>query len=140
MLEQPALSFITFQVPTEELELQETAYNFLAVSQRGPDLPHDSEFAQLNGMIHVSRLWPNRELNQEFRRHCIQEKSLERLDRAEPFQLELPVPSQFKSFFLKQLEIKRGASLKPGHVEVSIKSVILDNEVNYTLPLVGFIH
>ena len=132
MVEQPALKFITFDVDAEGAAAHpssttRTSRNILGALTRADADGEDHEFAQRDGVVHVSRYAPDDALNEAFRQK--QGLQMRRLPLGEvgPAQLAIGIDGQLDSLFFRQLLMPASAQpLGPDDVEVEVCAVGLN--------------
>ena len=128
--EQPSTKFVTVDVDDPRIMLEQTASNILNILKKtlGDTLVSDSEFAQVQGKLHVSRFVPAKQLNRAFQ----QKRSLEiipkPLNEATPCQLAFEVPGQLDTAYFKQTALIY-SHLEATLVEVDVKRIVLDASV-----------
>ena len=130
MLERPSLSFVTYQIPANELSALQSVENFLAVSARRSDIPNDTEFAQIGFEIHVSRLLPDFRESANFRQRSEREMVMKNFEHAKPCRIEVPTSARVQDFFLVQDAAEQYENPPSGHIAVCIKETDLEFEVS----------
>ncbi|KAF4637480.1 hypothetical protein G7Y89_g578 [Cudoniella acicularis] len=128
--EQPSLQFFTFDIDDIRSEVQQTAERLVSVLMQRAD-PLDKEFIQRQGVVQVSRLVPDKDLNSCFRQKQGTELMDMPLEDAQPFKLSIEKPKQFDSLCLKQIELPKTLGLTD--VQIQIKTVGLNAEDFYVL-------
>ena len=125
MIEQPSLSFCTFDFDPSDVESLETARNLSAVLQQPKNVVSDYEFVQHKGMVHVSRFVPDDESNQTFRQRQGNETMSMSLAKARPSTLNIGSLGQFDTINFNKQPSQR-PTLEPGYVEVEVRAVGLN--------------
>lgn len=91
MVEQPALKFITFDVDDCQTGVEQTSRNIMNALARSGVEAEDREFAQRDGVVHVSRYVPYNRLNESFRQKQGLETQRLTLAEARPVQLAIGI-------------------------------------------------
>lgn len=130
MLEQPSLKFFTLDIDNLTSKFEESAQNVLSVLKQAIEDPvPDFELMQHDGALHVSRFVPEETMNRTFRQKQGSETVSMPLKEAKPCKLSIESVGQFDSiYFTRQVPDKD--TLKPGFVEVDVKSVGLNAKVS----------
>jgi len=130
MMEQPSLSFYTFDVDNIDAAPHITANNIISVLSANR-FSTDYEFAQRNGVVHISRFVPDNNLNTAFRQKQDDEFLDISLEEAKPAQLAISEAGNFDSIHFKQITLPE--SLEAGKVQVAVKTVGLNAKDYYVL-------
>ncbi|TAQ85507.1 hypothetical protein B7494_g6164 [Chlorociboria aeruginascens] len=130
MMEQPSLTFITFDIDNISAAPIPTAKNIVAVLSENQYL-QDFEFVQRSGVVHVSRFVPDDSLNSAFRQKQGNEELRMSLRDAQPVQLSIAEAGNFDSIHFRQITLPR--VLEPGKVQVAVKRVGLNAKDYYVL-------
>jgi acyl transferase domain-containing protein len=130
MLEQPSLSFFTFDVDNIHQHTERTADSLISVLKQSPE-SLDYEFVQRYGVVHVSRFVPDDELNNHFSQKQGAEEKPETLGNAKPAQIAINMPGQFDSIYFKQIDLPE--CLQPYDIQVDVKAVGLNAKDFYAL-------
>ncbi|OJZ89749.1 hypothetical protein ASPFODRAFT_183092 [Aspergillus luchuensis CBS 106.47] len=132
MLEQPSLQFAVLDVDDESASSEETLRNIINVFNR---LIHekepDFEFAQRDGVLHISRWEPDERLNETFRlkqNNGTMDLSLAIAGRCK---LNIKDPGHMDTIHFVQEDYS--TSLHPDYVEVSVKSVGINAKDLYAI-------
>ncbi|RAH60136.1 polyketide synthase [Aspergillus piperis CBS 112811] len=132
MLEQPSLQFAVLDVDDESASSGETLRNIINVLDR---LIHenepDFEFAQRDGILHISRWEPDERLNEAFRlkqNNGTMDLSLANAGRCK---LDIKDPGHMDTIHFVQEDYS--TSLHPDYVEVSVKSVGINAKDLYAI-------
>ncbi|KAH9904842.1 polyketide synthase [Xylariomycetidae sp. FL2044] len=128
-MEQPSTEFYVLDVDDISLHQQRTFDNLLAILQQQETT--DTEFAQRDGVVHVSRFVPDDSMNTAFQRK--QDQSLEtmKLHAAGPVKLVTGETASLDTLHFEP--VAAAPVLKPDHVQVSVKSVGLNAKDYYAL-------
>ncbi|RAK85213.1 polyketide synthase [Aspergillus costaricaensis CBS 115574] len=132
MLEQPSLQFAVLDVDDESASSEETLRNIINVLDR---LIHekepDFEFAQRDGVLHISRWEPDERLNETFRL----KQNNETMDLSSAIagrcKLDIKDPGHMDTIHFVQEGYS--TSLHPDYVEVSVKSVGINAKDLYAI-------
>ncbi|KAJ2996419.1 hypothetical protein NUW58_g976 [Xylaria curta] len=129
-MEQPSLKFYTYDVDAPDTHVDLTARYILSIlDQQGPKT--DMEFAQRDGIVHVSRLVPDDDLNALFRNKQGLETTTLSLKEAKHVQLSIRRPGQFDSVFFRQQEAS--LCLSPDKVRIKVASASINAKDFYVL-------
>ncbi|KAJ5715138.1 Acyl transferase/acyl hydrolase/lysophospholipase [Penicillium malachiteum] len=132
MLEQPSLQFAVLDVDEKSGPCSETLENIINVSNRLIyESEPDFEFAQRDGVLHISRWEPDERLNETFRLKQDKETidlPLEVFGRCE---LSIKDPGQMDTIHFVQKDFS--APLHPDYVEISVKSVGMNAKDLYAI-------
>lgn len=128
MLEQPSLSFFTFDVAREQLCLPQTARNMVSVLTQDLESFPEYEFVQDNGVLHASRFVPDDRANETFRQKLSGETISMSLKEASPGRLTLSTSTT--TFFLRREFVD---SIPLGSVEVETKTVGLNSGCSFSI-------
>lgn len=132
MLEQPSLQFAVLDVDNKSASSSDTLYNIVSVFDRLiHELEPDFEFAQRDGVLHISRWEPDEHLNETFRLKQNKETIDLPLAIAGRCELGIKDPGQMDTIHFVQLEYP--TALHPDHVEISVKSVGMNAKVGLML-------
>lgn len=123
MLEQPSLSFFVFHLTQHDIESPHTANHILSVLKQEPGGLVDYEFAQENGVLHISRVTWDAEANERFQRCSEEPKTLRQV---ESDHLVLPHVDLASDVPLKMPEIS-APGLSDGFVEVEVSMIGLSS-------------
>ncbi|KAL4993011.1 hypothetical protein BDV10DRAFT_190367 [Aspergillus recurvatus] len=132
MLEQPALRFYTYDVdsPGRQQQVDVTTRHLLALlSQQAKSA--DLEFAQCQGVVHVSRFVPDDGLNFQFRSKQGLETISCQLGGAQDVRLALGQAGQLDSIYFKQQSPP--PAIGPGDVRVKVASIGINAKDYYVL-------
>ena len=88
----------------------------------------DFEYTQRNGLLHISRMLPDEEMNQAFRDKQGQVLALTPLGETSPARLTIGTVGQFDTLAFSR-EAPDFSPLKPGTIEIEVKSVGLNAKV-----------
>ncbi|RFU27489.1 hypothetical protein B7463_g8851, partial [Scytalidium lignicola] len=130
MMEQPSLTFFTFDIDNVNVEPYSTANNILSTLSANQCCT-DYEFIQQEGVVHVSRFVPDDGLNSAFRQKQGDEILNISLEEAKPAQLSISEAGNFDSIHFKQITLPQ--LLEPNTVQVSVKTVGLNAKDYYVL-------
>ena len=131
VLEQPSLTFITFDVDSISASVEKTADNIIAVLRQSNEGVKDLEFVQNDGVVHVSRFVPDDGLNESFRKKQGDDTVDMPLSEAKPAQLSIGRVGQFDTTYFKQ--VTSPEVLRAGDVQVGVKSVGMNAKDLYVL-------
>ena len=132
VLEQPSLTFITYDVDNISASVEKTAANIIAVLRQSQSQGvKDLEFIQSEGVVHVSRFVPDDSLNESFRKKQGEATVDVPLSEAKPAQLSIGRVGQFDTIYFKQ--ITNPEVLRAGDVQVGVKSVGVNAKDLYVL-------
>ncbi|KAL2862206.1 type I polyketide synthase [Aspergillus lucknowensis] len=136
MLEQPALKFYTYDVDVpgrqDNAQVPLTAQRLASVLSQRANVP-DLEFAQHNGVVHVSRFTPDEGLNDLFRRKQGLQATSARLGDVPDVRLALKQAGQLDSMYFQEQEAAVPGLLAPTEVRVKVASVGLNAKDYYVL-------
>ncbi|KAJ5100496.1 Acyl transferase/acyl hydrolase/lysophospholipase [Penicillium angulare] len=122
MLEQPSLQFAVLDIGDISGTLSDTLQNVVNVLHRLICEPEpDFEFAQRDGVLHISRWEPDERLNEEFRLKQREEIVERPLASVGSCRLGIKDPGQMDSIHFVQEE--NSAALHSDEVEITVKSV-----------------
>jgi hypothetical protein len=128
MLEQPSLQITMLDLDVVEPSLQ-TLQNISTVLRGSVESSSpDFEYVQRNGLLHISRMLPEEEMNRAFRDKQGQVPALIPLGEAMPARLTIGTVGQFDTLAFSR-EAPDFSPLKPGTVEIEVKSVGLNAKV-----------
>ena len=128
-MEQPSLKFYTYDVDAPENDVGITAQHLVSILDQQGKL--DMEFAQQDGIVHVSRLVPDDGVNALFRNKQGDETSTLSVKEAKDVQLSIRRPGQFESIFFKQQEAP--LLLPPDKVRIKVASAGVNAKDFYVL-------
>ena len=131
MLEQPSLTFMTYDVDSINTSVEKTAENIIAVLRQSQEGAKDLEFIQSDGVVHVSRFVPDESINQSFRKKQGEDTVGMPLSEAKTAQLSIGRVGQFDTIYFKQ--ITSPEVLRAGDVQVSVKAVGMNAKDLYVL-------
>lgn len=132
MLEQPSLQFAVLDVDDKSASSPNTLHNIVNVLDRLIHQPEpDFEFAQRDGVLHISRWEPDERLNETFRLKQNKETIDLPLRIAGRCELGIKDPGQMDTIHFVQKEYP--TALHPDDVEVSVKSVGMNAKVGLML-------
>ncbi|PKX88903.1 type I polyketide synthase [Aspergillus novofumigatus IBT 16806] len=132
MLEQPSLQITMLDLDVVEPSLQ-TLQNVSTVLRGSVESSSpDFEYVQRNGLLHISRMLPEEEMNRAFRDKQGQVPALIPLGEAMPARLTIGTVGQFDTLAFSR-EAPDFSPLKPGTVEIEVKSVGLNAKDFYAL-------
>ena len=139
MLEQPSLQFAVLDVGDESALSGESLHNIVKVLDRliykkEPDF----EFAQRDGILHISRWEPDERLNETFSLKQNNETMDLSLAMAGRCKLDIKDPGHMDTIHFVQEDYS--TSLHPDYVEVSVKSVGINAKVYLTLRAFLFVN
>ncbi len=126
MVEQPALTFCTFDVNQALMGSQQTAQNFCSILHQTAGGLIDYEFIQHDSLVHVSRFVQDRHSNQTFRQKLGNETMAMPLSQARPSRLTMATPGQFETVEFEKDTPMLESELQIGHVEVEVQAVGLN--------------
>ena len=129
-MEQPSLKFYTYDIDDPEVDMNTTAQNLISVLNQ-QSLKPDMEFAQREGIVHVSRFTPDEGLNTAFRNKQGLEPSTLALADANDVRLAIEGPSQFDTVFFRQQEAP--SSISPSDIRIKVASVGVNAKDYYVL-------
>ncbi|KAF4953184.1 hypothetical protein FGADI_6159 [Fusarium gaditjirri] len=136
MLEQPALRFSVLDVGSlADLDTKLICRSIVKVLGRVHDRD-DCEFIQKDGLLHISRYYPDNKLNSLFRRRLglHARRDLEPLASSHPARLSIDRIGAMDSLFFQTLsEPSTQAALDPGYVDVDVRAVSLNAKDVYTM-------
>nr|ALQ32883.1 putative polyketide synthase [Fusarium miscanthi] len=136
MLEQPALRFSILDVGSLiDLDTKLIGRSVVKVLGRVRDRD-DCEFIQKDGLLHISRYYPDMQLNSLFRRRLGLHpgRDLEPLASSHPARLSIDRIGATDSLFFQTLsEPTTHAALDPGYVDVNVRAVSLNAKDVYTM-------
>jgi hypothetical protein len=131
MLEQPGVKFAVLDVNHEATDVRMTARNVTAILEnltRQSD--SDTEFIQLDGVLHVSRWEPEVALTENSSLKLAQGTIKKTVASAGNVSLQIGQPGQFDTMHFASQEFED--TLAEDHVEVQVKSVGLNAKVIVT--------
>lgn len=133
MLEQPAFRFLYIDIDLNTVELEALKGNVITVLRQTITSPaFDLEYLQDKGVLHVSRLVPERQLNKQFQAKEDSQVVELPLSEAGRCQLGIARVGQIDSLhFVQQTDMQPG--LEPGFVEVHVSNIGLNAKVGITL-------
>ena len=131
MLEQPSLSFFTFDIDKIDFQPKKTASNIIAVLTQSPNIVKDYEFVQSDGLVHVSRFVPDAALNKLFREKQGDDTVEMSLCDAKPAQLTIDRVGHFDTIYFKQYS--HSDIIEPRDVKVEVKAVGVNAKDLYVL-------
>ena len=126
MLEQPSLSFYTYDLELADTEAVETAGNICAVLHQPPSTAVDYEFIQHDSLTYISRFVPDDEFNQVFRQKQGSETMSMSLMDAKPSRLHIANLGKFDTIDFTKEVSNPFADLASGYVEVEVQAVGLN--------------
>ena len=130
ILEQPTLSFFTFDVPKDELCIQATPKNLIAALSQSLESSTEYEFAQNKGIVYISRFVQDLHQNQLFQHKSKGKPTGTSLRNAKPcVLLHTPPGRSMKARFQRQERIVI-PSLQPGYIEVETLSAGLSSQTS----------
>ncbi|KAJ5817603.1 Acyl transferase/acyl hydrolase/lysophospholipase [Penicillium robsamsonii] len=132
MLEQPSLQFAVLDLDDKSASSPDTLYSIVSVLDRLIHEPEpDLEFAQRDGVLHISRWEPDERLNETFR--LKQNKKTIELPLATSGRCELGIkdPGQMDTIHFVQKEYP--TALHPDDVEIGVKSVGMNAKDLYAI-------
>jgi len=133
MHEQPSLQFLTFDVDDTTSKHEETARNIVSVLAQAFEEPvPDFEYVQQGGTLHISRFVAEDDLNKNFRQKQGSETVSLPLEKASPCRIKIERPGQFDTIYFSK-ETPNLEDVKPGWVEIDVKSVGLNAKDLYSL-------
>ncbi|KAK3936136.1 hypothetical protein QBC46DRAFT_296752 [Diplogelasinospora grovesii] len=130
-MEQPSLKFYTYDIDEPEADVQATAQHLVSVLNQQQTSKPDMEFAQIEGVVHVSRFTPDDGVNMAFRNKQGLEPSTLSLCDARDVRLTIERASQFDTVFFRQQEAP--SSISPTHVRIEVASVGVNAKDYYVL-------
>ncbi|KAJ3577851.1 hypothetical protein NPX13_g2715 [Xylaria arbuscula] len=142
MLEQPSLLFTVTDIGAADLknpdEIQSTCENVLRALVTGQHATTDTEFVQLGSLLHISRFYPDLDINSLFRQRHTPEDELmktEPLGDIGPARLSIgQVGMTDKMHFQQISEVDAGTKRPPaGFVDVDLKAISLNAKDIYTM-------
>jgi hypothetical protein len=129
MLEQPGVKFAVLDVDNGAKDVRKTARNVTAIlDSLTQQSDADTEFVQLDGVLHVSRWEPEVALTENSSLKLAQGTIKRSLASAGNFSLQIGQPGQFDKMHFASQEFED--SLAEDHVEVQVKSVGLNAKVD----------
>ncbi|GFN14344.1 polyketide synthase [Aspergillus tubingensis] len=132
MLEQPSLQFAVLDVGDESASSGESLHNIVKVLDRLIyEKEPDFEFAQRDGVLHISRWEPDERLNETFRLKQNNETMNLSLAMAGRCKLDIKDPGHMDTIQFVQEDYS--TSLHPDYVEVSVKSVGINAKDLYAI-------
>ncbi|KAJ5589352.1 hypothetical protein N7537_012030 [Penicillium hordei] len=131
-LEQPSLQITMLDLDITEPSSQ-TLQNISAVLRESVEsMSPDFEYTQRKGLLHISRMLPEEEMNRAFRDKQGQVLALTPVSEASPARLTIGTVGQFDTLSFSREE-PDFSPLKPGTVEIEVKSVGLNAKDFYAL-------
>lgn len=126
-LEQPSTRFVTVDIDDPTMMFEQTASNIVKVLKKTLEdtLISDSEFAQVQGKLQVSRFVPATQLNRTFQQKRNLQIVPKLLKEATPCRLAFKVPGRLNTAHFKQTGLIC-SPLESHVVEVDVKSIVLD--------------
>ncbi|GLB08646.1 type I Iterative Polyketide synthase (PKS) [Aspergillus tubingensis] len=132
MLEQPSLQFAVLDVDDESTSSGESLHNTVSVLDRLIcEKEPDFEFAQRDGILHISRWEPDERLNETFRLKQNNETMDIPLAKAGRCKLDIKDPGHMNTIHFVQEDYS--TVLHPDYVEVSVKSVGMNAKDVYAI-------
>ncbi|KAJ5701471.1 Acyl transferase/acyl hydrolase/lysophospholipase [Penicillium malachiteum] len=132
MLEQPSLQFAFLDVDDNSIFSHDTSQNIVNILERLIHEPKpDFEFAQRDGVLHISRWEPDERLNKSFRLKRNEETIELPLENAGRCQLSMKSPGQLDTIHFVQEDYS--TTLDPDYVEISVKSIGINAKDLYAL-------
>lgn len=131
MLEQPSLTFMTYDVDSISASVEKTAHNMIAVLRQSQQSIKDFEFIQCDGVVHVSRFVPDDGLNESFRKKQGEDTVDMPLSNVNTAQLTIGRVGQFDTIFFKQVTLPE--VLRAGDIQVGVKAVGINAKDLYVL-------
>ncbi|KAJ5182352.1 Acyl transferase/acyl hydrolase/lysophospholipase [Penicillium cf. viridicatum] len=132
MLEQPSLQFAVLDVHDKSASSPNTLHNIVNILDRLIYQPEpDFEFAQRDGVLHISRWEPDERLNEAFRLKQNKETIDLPLGIAGRCELGIKDPGQMDTIHFVQKEYP--TALHPDDVEISVKSVGMNAKDLYAI-------
>ena len=127
MLEQPALRFSTFAIGDATSDADLVAKYTISILDGGGSeaFPEDLEFAQHNGLLHVSRFEYDDVLNKRFQEAMGRETVFRPLKEALPARLKFKVPGVAETVLFEQIGADL-VGLNPDYVEIDVLSVVIN--------------
>ncbi|GAW26376.1 putative polyketide synthase [Rosellinia necatrix] len=144
MLEQPSLRFTVADIGAAELTnpdvVLSTCENVLRTLETGDHATIDTEFVQLGPLLHISRFYPDLEINSLFRQRLTQESEpmeMKRLGEVGPARLSIGQVGMTDTMHFQQIcEAGKGAGAEQppaGFVDVDLKAISLNAKDIYTM-------
>jgi hypothetical protein len=130
-MEQPSLKFFTYDLDDAETNVTVTAKHLISVVNQPSGSKEDMEFAQRDGVVHVSRFVPDDKMNASFRNKQGLEPSTTSLADAGDIRLAIERPSQFDTIFFKEQEAP--LTIPNDHVRIKVASVGVNAKDYYVL-------
>lgn len=128
ILEQPSLQITMLDLDIVEPSSQ-TLQNISTVLRESVEsMSPDFEYTQRKGLLHISRMLPDEEMNQAFRDKQGQVLALTTLGETSPARLTIGTVGQFDTLAFSR-EAPDFSPLKPGTIEIEVKSVGLNAKV-----------
>lgn len=133
MLEQPSLA-ITMMDLDDATPTSDTLSLITAVLRQAAEATvPDFEFAMKRGLLHISRMVPDEEMNATFRARQGEVATLTPLSEAKPARMTIGTVGQFDTLAFVRQPTDVDA-LQPGEIEVEVKSIGLNAKVHPALP------
>lgn len=128
MLEQPSLRFIVFDIENTKDELMAAKENLITLLERShDDSKKDYEFFQQDGLLYISRFYPDTILNKTFSDSISSDSNEISLREAGRCRLSMKYSGQINTIeFIKE---HRTEVLTQDHVEVHVKSIGINAKV-----------
>ena len=129
MLERPTLKMPVLDLDTTTHDLATSARNVVVVLRQAMCSPSpDFEFRQQDGVLHVSRLTPDRLVNQKFRQSKNAELVSKSLESAGNCRLNIREVGQIATLHFKQQSVTT-KDLPEEYLEVQVKAIGLNAKV-----------
>jgi hypothetical protein len=128
MLEQPSLQITMLDLDIATPTLQTLQNITIVLRQSAESTSPDAEYVQKNDLLHISRMVPEEDMNRSFRDRQGLVPSLTPLSEAKPARLTIGTVGQFDTLAFSR-ESPDLLDLKPGTVEIEVKSVGLNAKV-----------
>ncbi|KAF6220300.1 hypothetical protein HO133_003432 [Letharia lupina] len=133
MLERPALKMPVLDLDNTTLDLAISAQNVVLVLRQAMHSPSpESEYRQQDGVLHISRLTPDRLVNQQFRQTKNAELASKSLESAGNCQLNIRDVGQIDTLHFKQ-QPAAASELPEGNLEVQVKAIGLNAKGYYAV-------
>ncbi|KAJ5635342.1 polyketide synthase-nonribosomal peptide synthetase [Penicillium longicatenatum] len=132
MLEQPSLQITMLDLDVATPTLQTLQNITIVLRQSAESTSPDAEYVQKNDLLHISRMVPEEDMNRSFRDRQGLVPSLTPLSEAKPARLTIGTVGQFDTLAFSR-ESPDLLDLKPGTVEIEVKSVGLNAKDFYAL-------
>ncbi|KAL4746292.1 hypothetical protein BDW72DRAFT_207477 [Aspergillus terricola var. indicus] len=131
-LEQPSLTFYTFDLDEPDTDIGLTAQHLIAILNQ-PSWNPDLEFVQRRGIVHISRFIPDDGFNATFRNRQGLETTAIPLQDAGAVELTLSRAGRFDEIFFTQTQLEPVSTLRPTEVHIQVAAVGLNAKDYYVL-------